>query len=80
MRRALITSFCILMLAWLGLVGSEFGIVVWQSAPFASTGHSRSAIRCTYFNGTGFFKRGYLYSPSDRVGYARCPLWAPSPI
>jgi hypothetical protein len=80
MRRALTTSFCLLILAWLVLVASSWGIVVWQSAPFVARGHSRPAIRCTYFNGTRLFERGYLYSPDNRVGFSFCPLWAPSPL
>jgi len=80
MQRALTTSFCLLLLAWLGLVASTWGIMIWQSAPFKAQGHSRPAILCTYFNGTGVFERGYLYSPGDRLGYSSCPLWAPSPV
>lgn len=80
MQRALVTSFCILMLAWLGLVGSSMGLVVWQSAPAVSQGHSRPVMRCTYFNGTGTFERSYLYSSSNRVGYSRCPIWTRSPV
>lgn len=80
MQRAAVTISCLLMLAWLGLVASERGIVVWQSEPFVSLGHSRPAINCTYFNGTGIFERGYLYSKEGRLGYSRCPLWAYPPI
>lgn len=78
MQRALITSFCLLVLAWLALTASTWGIIVWQSAVFVSKSHGRPAIHCTYFDGTSIFERGYLYSPAGKVGYSRCPLWAPA--
>ncbi|MBU1212565.1 MAG: hypothetical protein KJ587_15000 [Alphaproteobacteria bacterium] len=78
MQRALITSVCLLILAWLALSASTWGIVVWQSKVFVSQSHGRPAISCTYFDGTALFQRGYLFSPDDRVGYARCPIWAPA--
>lgn len=78
MQRALITTVCFLMLAWLVLTASNFGVVVWQSKVFVSNTHGRPAIKCTYFDGTNAFERGYLYSPDGRVGYSRCPFWAKS--
>ncbi len=79
-RRGLVTSACLIVLAWLALTASTWGIVVWQSEPFFAQGHSRPAIRCTYFNGTSLFQRGYLYSKSGGLGYSRCPLWARAPL
>lgn len=76
MRRALTTACCLLILAWLALTASNRGIVVWQSKPFLAQGHSRKAIRCTYFDGTGVFERGYLYSTSGGLGYSHCPIIA----
>ncbi len=76
MQRVLITAGCLLMLAWLALTGSGKGIVVWQSKPYVAQGHSRPAIRCTYFDGTRIFERGFLYTPGGGLGYSRCPILA----
>ena len=80
MRRALTTSACLLALAWLGLVASTWGIVIWQSGPRPAPGHVQPALMCTYFSGTSVFERGYLYAKDNRMGYSMCPLWAPTPI
>ncbi len=79
-QRAITTVICSLILAWLGLSASTWGIVVWQTGPTPVPGHARPALLCTYFTGTGTFERGYLYSWNDTLGYARCPLWAPAPV
>ncbi|MEO1282050.1 MAG: hypothetical protein AAFV69_09975 [Pseudomonadota bacterium] len=77
MRRGLTTSICLIVLAWLGLSASTWGLVVWQSGPRAAPGHVKPAIFCTYFDGTKLFERGFLYAPDDQMGYNRCPMWVP---
>lgn len=78
MRKALTTTGCLLILAWLGLTASTWGIVVWQSGPKPAPGHVQPALFCTYFTGTDFFRRGYLYARNNRMGYSACPMWAPA--
>lgn len=77
MKRALVTSACLVVLAWLGLSASTWAIVVWQSGPGPAPGHVQPALFCTYFDGTSFFERGFLYAADDRMGYDRCPMWVP---
>ncbi|MBU2582343.1 MAG: hypothetical protein KJ622_11560 [Alphaproteobacteria bacterium] len=76
MKRALNTTFAILVLAWLALTASTYGVLVWQSKAFISPTHARPVVMCTYFEGTKLFERGYIYSPDGRVGHSRCPVFS----
>jgi len=78
MKRALITSACLIALAWLALSASTWGIIVWQSGPAPAPGHRKPALTCTYFDGVRFFERGVLYAQDNRFGYDACPMWAPT--
>ena len=63
----------VLALAWLVLFLSSKAVLIWGSGPGGDA--ALGALRCTYFTGTGFTERKFLYSESGVLGRETCPRW-----
>lgn len=72
-KRILMVTGAVLALAWASLFLSGRAVLVWGSGPGSDA--QIGALRCSYFTGTGFTERKFLYAEGGILGREACPRW-----
>ena len=68
-RNASLYALAVVAVAWIGLVYSGRGLLVWFTQPSDSVG----MLKCQYFTGAELIERQFLYTKQGILGRDTCP-------